>query len=108
MEVDFLEHFNIAYKCLLHVCAIIPIKTYICHSESIANHCRFIPANLENMFSKYARTVPDKLTLKELWHMTEGCRNAFDFFSWSLSLYIYPILYPWTRIHVYNNFVSFL
>lgn len=44
--------------------------------------CRFIPANLENIFSKYAQTAPDKLTLKELWHMTDANRNAFDFFGW--------------------------
>ncbi|XP_059669645.1 peroxygenase-like [Cornus florida] len=42
---------------------------------------RFIPANLENMFSKYARTMPDKLTLKELWHMTEANRDVFDIFG---------------------------
>ena len=49
---------------------------------------RYIPANLENMFSKYARTVPDKLTRYELWQMTEANRNAFDFFGW----YVPPII----------------
>lgn len=53
-------------------------------------HCRFIPANLENIFSKYACTVPDKLTFKELWHMTDATRNAMDFFGWYfLSLMYY-------------------
>ncbi|RDX62931.1 Peroxygenase 1, partial [Mucuna pruriens] len=37
---------------------------------------RYVPANIENMFSKYGLTVPDKLTLGELWNMTEGSRNA--------------------------------
>lgn len=39
-------------------------------------------ANLENMFSKYARTYPDKLSLGELWDMTEGNRLAFDPYGW--------------------------
>ncbi|PON55502.1 Caleosin-related [Parasponia andersonii] len=43
---------------------------------------RYIPSNFENMFSKYARSVPDRLTLGELWHMTEANRNALDFFGW--------------------------
>nr|POE92259.1 peroxygenase [Quercus suber] len=54
---------------------------------------RFIPANLENMFSKYARTVPDKLTLRELWHMTEANRNAHDFFGWFASKLEWGVLY---------------
>lgn len=43
---------------------------------------RYTPANLELMFRKYARTVPDKLSLGELWGMTEGNRDAFDLFGW--------------------------
>ncbi|KAM6565610.1 hypothetical protein CsatA_024738 [Cannabis sativa] len=43
---------------------------------------RFVPMNLENMFSKYARTVPDKLSLKEIWEMTQGNRCPYDFFGW--------------------------
>ena len=39
---------------------------------------------MENIFSKYACTVPDKLSLRELWHMTEANRNAFDFYGWYL------------------------
>ncbi|KAI3517079.1 hypothetical protein L1887_16286 [Cichorium endivia] len=54
---------------------------------------RFIPANLENIFSKYGRTVPDKLTFKELWHMTDATRNAFDFFGWTASKLEWGALY---------------
>ncbi|KAM1121019.1 hypothetical protein ACFX19_002793 [Malus domestica] len=39
------------------------------------------PANIENMFSKYAHTMPDKFTLEELWTMTKGNKVAFDFFG---------------------------
>lgn len=54
---------------------------------------RFIPANLENIFSKYACTVPGKLSLKELWHMTEANRCAFDFFGWIASKFEWGVLY---------------
>ncbi|XP_062143370.1 peroxygenase 2-like isoform X2 [Alnus glutinosa] len=43
--------------------------------------------------SKYARTVPDKLTLRELWHMTQANRNAFDFFGWIASKLEWGVLY---------------
>ncbi|XP_010549654.1 PREDICTED: peroxygenase [Tarenaya hassleriana] len=54
---------------------------------------RYIPVNLENMFSKYARTVPEKLTLGEIWSMTEANRNAFDFFGWGASKMEWGVLY---------------
>ncbi|KAJ0014842.1 hypothetical protein Pint_20369 [Pistacia integerrima] len=45
---------------------------------------RFIPAEFESMFSKYARTSPDKLTPGELWRMTQSNHKAFGFFGWYL------------------------
>ncbi|XP_021899558.1 peroxygenase 1 [Carica papaya] len=58
---------------------------------------RYTPANLENMFSKYAHTVPDKLTLGELWNMTEGSRVAFDIFGWVASKLEWGVLYMLAR-----------
>ncbi|XWS13907.1 hypothetical protein CRYUN_Cryun36dG0079000 [Craigia yunnanensis] len=58
---------------------------------------RYTPMNIENMFSKYARTVPDKFTLGELWYMTEGNREAFDFFGWIASKLEWGVLYILAR-----------
>ncbi|CAL0299845.1 unnamed protein product [Lupinus luteus] len=58
---------------------------------------RYVPANVENMFSKYAHTVPDKLTLREIWEMTEGNRNAFDPFGWAAAKFEWGVLYILAR-----------
>ncbi|MED6131127.1 Peroxygenase [Stylosanthes scabra] len=58
---------------------------------------RFVPANLEIMFSKYARTQPDKLTLKEMWHMTQANAVAYDVFGWAASKFEWSVLYLLAR-----------
>ncbi|KAK7337937.1 hypothetical protein VNO77_18529 [Canavalia gladiata] len=66
-------------------------------SGSYDTEGRFIPANFEIMFSKYAREVPDKLTLKELWHMTQANSVTYDFFGWIASKFEWGILYVLAR-----------
>ena len=54
------------------------------YSPIVYNHLtfrRFTPLN-ELIFSKYVKTLPDKLSHVELWDVTEGQRDAWDVFGW--------------------------
>ncbi|KAF6144463.1 hypothetical protein GIB67_024690 [Kingdonia uniflora] len=58
---------------------------------------RYVPFNHEAIFSKYANTVPDKLTLKEIWNLTQGNRNAMDPFGWFANKLEWGVLYALAR-----------
>lgn len=62
-------------------------------SESYDTEGRFVPAKFEEIFSKYAKTSPERITFNELLNMTSAMRNAYDFFGWTANKMEWGILY---------------
>ncbi|XVE81917.1 hypothetical protein DITRI_Ditri15bG0104900 [Diplodiscus trichospermus] len=54
---------------------------------------RFMPVNFENIFSKYARTHPDKISYDEVQEMIKGNRNSYDFIGSLISRAEFSILF---------------
>ncbi|KAK9057027.1 hypothetical protein SSX86_024393 [Deinandra increscens subsp. villosa] len=54
---------------------------------------RYMPVYFESMFSKYGKTSQDKLTLRELWNMTEGNRVTLDLVGWIVNKFEWGAVY---------------
>ncbi|KAL3634441.1 Peroxygenase [Castilleja foliolosa] len=66
-------------------------------SKTYDTEGRYLPVSFENIFTKYGRTFPDKLTIRELWNMTEGNREAYDIFGWVANKAEWAVLYVLAR-----------
>nr|ACJ70083.1 caleosin [Cycas revoluta] len=63
-------------------------------SEVYDTEGRFVPSKFEEIFTKYARVRPDRLTFSEiLLALTEANRNANDPFGWLTSKAKWGLLY---------------
>lgn len=62
-------------------------------SESYDTEGRFIPQKFEEIFSKYGKTVPNALTLREINSMVWGNRNISDFIGWTASFLEWNLTY---------------
>jgi hypothetical protein len=51
-------------------------------SQNFCLCCRFVPAKLDEMFTKHAKTVPNALTKDELDEMLKDNREKMDVAGW--------------------------